>query len=323
MGAGESKGGGHCTKQDHIDPKPEVDISVGISINTSQQCDGCSLTFSGANTSSAVGVTRMGNYLQISPYTPFTATFNGTSETFALLRVFTPSPLRIQGEQADAVVQCLGEKITMFIPLVGYTGGSGASMDFLSPITAKLDPTLSEGLGVHMENTLMYDSFDVNTGHTWSLTNLVTGESPYFTWVDSDVEQYTIRDTECDRWIGWRSTPGKQVIFFQKPVAILPADMQKITETIGVVDPAEVLKTISNPLYSPGVATDCPIVLPKFNVPDYSAYSGFSDLVTYMIIMSIAVLAIVFAVLIVNSEGMTYLSDGLKRMFAWRTPKPA
>jgi hypothetical protein len=239
------------------------------------------------------------------------------------LRIYTPSPLRIQGEQADAVLQCFGQNITLFIPLVGYSGGTGASMDFLSPITAKLDPTSSSGLGARMENTRMYDSFDVNTGHSWSLTNLVTAESPYFTWVDSDVEQYTIRDTECDRWIGWRSTPGKQVIFFEKPAAILPADLQKITETIGVVDPAEVLKTISNPLYSPGVATDCPIVLPKFNVPDYSAYSGFSDLVTYMIIMSIAVLAIVFAVLIVNSEGMTYLSDGLKRMFAWRTPTAA
>jgi hypothetical protein len=255
-----------CSKQDRIDPKNSVDLGVGLAIATSEQCASCSLSFPLGNTASASAMTRDKNTIVLRPFSPFVAVFNGRQFTFSELLLYYPAPVRVEGLQADAVLQCnSGTELEIFIPLKkgSTTGASGA---FLSAVSQRLDPATSAGLGIVNKDSNQYERFDIVTGQDWSLTNLVTTDAPYFTWVDSTLEQYVKADLMCDRYIGWRSKPGPQVIYFQNPVPVSAADIDKLTATVRAVMPNTVLSNITQPLYFSGRA-NCPAPAAKAKPP--------------------------------------------------------
>lgn len=286
-------GGSRCSKQDHVEPKKSVDLNVGLSIATSEQCASCSLSFPLGNTASAAGMTRDGNMVVIRPFSPFVAVFNGRQFTFTELRVYHPAPMRIEGVQADAVIQCnSGKDLEIFIPLKkGST--TGASGSFLSAMGQRLDPSTSGGLGITKKDSKEYEQFDIVTGQDWSLTNLVADADPYFTWVDSKLEQYVKADLMCDRYIGWRSLPGPQVIYFQNPVTVASADIDKLTATVGAVMPTDALSVVTHPLYSAGKA-NCPPRPPKITPPSSSSVNvaAFGNIFIYFISVLLVLLAV-------------------------------
>jgi hypothetical protein len=328
MGGGGSK---QCTKQDHIDPKPSSDMNAGITVAGSENCRGCSMTFPLANTASTVSMTRVGsrasgsnvksaNRLAITPFTPFSMTFNGHQAVFKTIYVYYPAPLRVEGVQADAVVQCESDDIVLFIPLMKATSGSGASVDFLSMITATLDPATERGLGIVGKESGVYATTTVVTGQDWSLTNIVSVSDPYFTWVDSELEQYTKFDGLCDRWIGWKSKAGKQTIYMQNPSQVESSDIDKLTATIGAVKPEDVITTVTHPLYAAGEAKNCSPVLPKLKAPVFKMDKALSSSMTYLIYFVAVMLALIVAIAFINSSFLQPLAAGLTRFFSWRTP---
>jgi hypothetical protein len=274
-----------------------VDLGVGLSIATSEQCASCSLSFPLGNTASVSGMTRDKNTIVLRPYSPFVAIFNGRQFTFSELRLYYPAPLRVEGLQADAVLQCnSGTELEIFIPLKkgSTTGASGA---FLSAVSQRLDPATSAGLGIVNKDSKAYERFDIVTGQDWSLTNLVTTSAPYFTWVDSTLEQYVKADLRCDRYLGWRSNPGPQVIYFQNPVSVASADIDKLTATVGAVMPNTVLTTITQPLYYSGSA-NCPAPVAKVKPP---ASAGVNvEMIGNIFAYFISVLLVLLAVAIVS-----------------------
>jgi len=286
-----------CSKQDHIDPKNSVDLGVGLAIATSEQCASCSLSFPLGNTASASAMTRDKNTIVLRPFSPFVAVFNGRQFTFSELLLYYPAPLRVEGLQADAVLQCnSGTELEIFIPLKkgSTTGASGA---FLSAVSQRLDPATSAGLGIVNKDSNQYERFDIVTGQDWSLTNLVTTDAPYFTWVDSTLEQYVKVDLMCDRYIGWRSKPGPQVIYFQNPVPVSAADIDKLTATVRAVMPNTVLTTITQPLYFSGRA-NCPAPVAKAKPP---ASAGVNvEMIGNIFAYFISVLLVLLAVAIVS-----------------------
>ena len=289
-------GGGsvfRCSKQDRIDPKISVDLGVGLSIATSEQCASCSLSFPLGNTASASAMTRDKNTIVLRPFSPFVAVFNGRQFTFSELLLYYPAPLRVEGVQADAVLQCnSGTELEIFIPLKkgSTTGDSGA---FLSAVSQRLDPATSAGLGIVNKDSKAYERFDIVTGKDWSLTNLVTTSAPYFTWVDSKLEQYVKAELMCDRYIGWRSKPGPQVIYFQNPVSVSAADIDRLTATVGAVMPNTVLSSITQPLYFSGRA-NCPAPAAKPKTPSSTGLTvaTFGNAFTNFIFVLLILLAV-------------------------------
>jgi hypothetical protein len=282
-----------CSKQDRIDPKISVDLGVGLSIATSEQCASCSLSFPLGNTASASAMTRDKNTIVLRPFSPFVAVFNGRQFTFSELLLYYPAPVRVEGLQADAVLQCnSGTELEIFIPLKkgSTTGASGA---FLSAVSQRLDPATSAGLGIVKKDSTEYERFDIVTGQDWSLTNLVTTDAPYFTWVDSTLEQYVKADLMCDRYIGWRSKPGPQVIYFQNPVSVSAADIDKLTATVGAVMPDTVLSSITQPLYFSGRA-NCPAPAAKTKPPAATGLTvtTFGNVFAYFISVLLVLLAV-------------------------------
>lgn len=298
MGGGSSRA--WCVKQDHIDKKTEVDLSVGLSIAKSEACGTCALSFPLGNTASATNMTRDHNTIVIRPFTPFIAVFNGRQFSLTEMRLYHPAPMRVEGVQADAVLQCnSGADLEIFIPL--SKGNSiGASGEFLNAIGMRLDPSSSGGLGIVNKDTGAYEQIDIVTGQDWSLTNLVSDKDPYFTWVDSKLEQYVKFDGICDRYIGWRSTPGPQVIYFQKPVSVSAGDLDKLATTVGAVMPKDALSTVTHPLYAAGKA-NCPTPLPKMKAPSFNFESGAGRTMLYVFGAFFVILIVAGAAMFVNS----------------------
>jgi len=327
-------------------------MSVGVTVAGSHGCKTCNLKYPPSNTASTVSLTRDGNMIVIKPLVPFTVVFNEKPSTFSDIRLFYPSPIRVEGVQADAVIQCVdGTKLTILIPLKKAVSGSGLSFEFLAPITSRLDPATADGMGIKDEPVedpeIMksgsalakglesyrvsrakaagdsYNTITVPTGQNWALTNLVKETDAYFTWVNSDLEQYTRADSLCDRYIGWRSTSGAQVIFYQNPVAIPQDDFAKLTATVGPVLPSEVLSPVMNPLYMPGKATGCTTPLPSLKLPKLQVDAKLYDLMMYIFLLAAVLLAVVVAVAVVNSDAVDQFAKGFARLFSWGTPAKA
>ena len=317
MGGGGSK----CTKQDRIDAKPDVPSDLGVTIAGSRQCAGCSLKLNQTSTTSVLTVSRNKSLLFLYPTVPLSVTFNGTTAVFNLLALYVPSPISVEHTQADAVIHCVSDTIWMYIPL--KKSNSGPAVDFLSRIAGALDPATVNGLGIADPQTGMYKNVSVATGLDWSISNLVKGTDPYFTWVNGQLEQYVKSETECDRYIGWRASAGPQVIFFQNPVNVLGDDLDKIRETIGVLPPGEIKLSVSNTLYSPGEAK-CPPKLPKLKLPTFKSNSDITEFAVYFAILLIAFLAIVLAVsLAMQTNGpIQYIARGISKVFSWDSSKP-
>ena len=316
-------GGSKCTKQDHIDPKPSVDMNVGITVAGSQGCKSCVLSFSQQNTASAVTLTRKVNTLIIRPFSPFTITFNGTQAVFTEIRLIHPAPLRVEGVQADAALQCVDDNntVTMIIPLASASGDTGTGFGFLNTIAANLDGSTSGGLGIVNKDTGEYEQTTVNTGQHWSITNLVSSTDPYFTWVNSELVQYVKSDSQCDRYLGWKSTPGAQVIYFQNPVKVSSADINKLNATVGAVLPKDVLSTVTNPLYVAGSPQNCPPKLPKLNPPSLNMDAKFLEFLSFFVAVCCILLGVVAAIAFVNSGIMNPVANGIARLFRWPTEK--
>lgn len=225
--------------------------------------------------------------------------FNGRRATFTNLYLYYPAPLRVEGVQADAVIQGIdGNNITVFIPLMA----SGQASGFLDAISSRLGPT-ADGLGAVDKESGKFKTIPVPTGQDWSLTNLVSARDPYFTWVDAELEQYTMFDSGFLKRIGWRSKPGPQVIYFQNPSPIAPSELSALTSSVGPVTPSDILTSIVGPLYIPGEVS-CPSPPAKLKVPKFKL-SPISDAAMYIFIVVAAFLGIVVATaLIQDPNGM-------------------
>ena len=239
------------------------------------------------------------NRIKLSPSVPCTLTFNGRRATFTTLYLYYPAPLRVEGVQADAVVQGVdGDNITVFIPLM--VGGQASG--FLDAISSRLGPT-PDGLSDVDKESGKFKTIPIPTGQDWSLTNLVSATDPYFTWVDAELEQYTMFDTAFMKRIGWRSKTGPQVIYFQNPSPIAASELSALTSAVSPVTPSDVLSSITGPLYAAGEVS-CPSPPIKLKAPKFKL-SALSDATLYIFIVFAAFLGIVVATaLIQDPNGM-------------------
>ena len=317
MGGGGSK----CSKRDVIDPRPAVTLDTGITIAGSAQCTSCNLTVSASASSSVVTLTRSEHTLLLQPAVPLSVNFNGVTAVFNQVKLYAPAPTAVEHVNADAVLHCVSDALWLFIPL--KAADSGPNVTFLTSIVNVLDPATKEGLGIVDPATGQYGSATAAPGQDWSIASLVDGATdPYFTWVNGRLEQYTISDSECERHLGWKSTSGPQVVYFQNSVNVASADIARLRTTIGTVLPANVGLTISNTMYSPGQA-NCPTPLPKLKLPTFQPNAAWVDFAVYFGILLIAFLGIVAAVSLASmSNGpIQYISRGFWKVLG--SPLPA
>ena len=192
------------------------------------------------------------------------------------------------------MIQAVDENnITLFVPLMAGGQASG----FLDSISARINPT-PDGLGAVDPATGAFKTISIPTGQEWSLTNLVKSKDPYFTWVEADLEQYTISDNSFLRHVGWRSKSGSQVIYFQNPAAITSAQLSALTSAIGPVTPGDVVTSVVNPLYAAGEVS-CPSPLPSLKAPKFKL-TAVSEGFMYFFVVVAAFLGIIVATALIQ-----------------------
>lgn len=282
MGGGGSKFLGdifsflQIPKKETVDPKPEVnsDTSRGLYISQSEGCAQCDLYIDTGISSSSVRLVRSKNALKYDPSKPDTAgplssatavfvrpsipfkfRFNGVEETVKQLVVYSPSPLRVESVQHDAVIQIgwgLGDnKTVIFVPLVtGNAGGPGGA--FVQAFASSI-PSL---LGLPPVEGGEPASLNISTGKDWSLSNLISLKDPFFTWVNSEFEQYVKYDSLIERRIGWRPKDGVRYVFMQNPVQVAANDMAMFSR-LPVSDPLTVIPRLPKVYYKPGPPKNC------------------------------------------------------------------
>lgn len=304
--------GGWSFQKEVVDPKPNAEQNGGISVATSSGCDSCVLTFDLGSTTSLVTATRvpvkdtsLGNRIQLTPSAPLSLTFNGRHASFTQLFLYYPAPLQVEGVQADAMLQGVDpDNIMIFIPLKKSTSGG----DFLDAIASRISPT-ADGLGIPDPTTKEYAKIAIPTGDAWSFTGLVKPADPYFTWSDSELEQYVIMDSPFVKHIGWRAKAGPQVIYFKNPVPVSSSSIASISAAIGPVTPGDVLRSATNTLFVTGEPCDKPKSDTEYKQPPPPKFklSGVSEAMMY-IFFSIAVFfGIIAAVaLVVAKDSWAY-----------------
>jgi len=252
------------------DPMPGGDLTAGLSMAKSEGCSNCTFSINAANSVSTVDIVRMpdsnetsGNRIHILPIIPFQVTFNGSVYSIPRLEWYYPSPLRVEGQNADGVLACIGETITIYIPLTstrnfaGTAGGAPAagSTNFFAAISPRFgeltaDPGKVFGSRKSIEG--------ISVGQNWSLSQLVPANAPFFTWVQSEYQTYTKYAIPCGEMrIGYRETPGPRVIFMKTPAVIADNDMAALQHTVGRIDPKKIIPSLPHVYYYPPNAP-CP-----------------------------------------------------------------
>lgn len=212
----------------------------------------------------------------VKPSIPLNMSFNGTPFSVDTITVYHPAPLRVQDQQADAVISLndpsAGE--SPYIVLIPIVSGnpSTPSAEFFGKIANQLS-------SVELPNpaTGQYGTTDIQTGKNWGLSNLfpITGvqsgkskvDAGFFVWEGlPPFEKYLAIDTPSLKQYGWRRKEGVKpvtYIMLEKPLPVSPNDLAALIRSLPVTDWKEAIHEVFSAgkgvVYKQGPATACAI----------------------------------------------------------------
>ena len=287
-----------------FDDKPSGDITAGLSMANSEGCSDCSFSINSSNSVSTVDVLRpvdtdpKANRIIIKPIIPLQVTFNGSVYSIKTLEWYYPSPLRVEGTNADGMLACIAEQLTIYIPLTStrnFAGTQGSapqadSTNFFGDIGVRLGELNKPGKSIE----------GVSVGQNWSLSKLIAPDAPFFTWTQSDYQEYTKYVIPCgETRIGYRELPGPRAIFMKTPAVIADNDMAYLQHTVSRIDPSKVISTLSHVYYYPPNAP-CP---PNQKCPAKKVAAGssttFSGIGLKMAIAAGVLLSLCFVAIVI------------------------
>lgn len=195
---------------------------------------------------------------RLTPSIPFKFVVRGQEVEVKTMTVYHPAPLRIEGEQPDAILSLNDPSFSdnttvLLIPLVGRNTSAG-SVDFMS----KIGPQLTT-LRTPDPQTGQYMSMDVSTGAGWSLSKLlpikvnadtkIEVESGYYQWMGMPALERVKKESPGRIEYVWEPRKGSSVkyIMLDKPLPISPSDLGAITQSLPITPPSEAIHAV---LYS-------------------------------------------------------------------------
>jgi len=271
------------------DPKPnDGDINAGVKVSSATACSKCDLKVDG-NLSSSTAELRsfswagapgkaesysMETKAYLLPSLPFSVTFNGVAESYPIIEIYRPSPVRIENIQHDAVIQIgnfFNNNIIILVPVISanmiQSGGSSFVGAFASQVANVIaQPQDASG------NPLPMNYPNIPTGSDWTLDKILDASAPYFTWTSSQYQQGVVSANRCGMRMGWHAIPpGQRIILMQNPISIAPAYMAQI-QRLPPTNPSFAIHGIGPVAYKGAPPKDCAppkSALPSVpNIPD-------------------------------------------------------
>jgi hypothetical protein len=208
---------------------------------------------------------------------PFKASFNGASESFGVLSVYAPSPLRIENVQHDAVLQVGLEgknNVIILVPLVA-SSLAAPSVEFMGKVGSSIQSLAGPGgmvdaPGGTTDNVKkIYSTLPVPTGSKWKLTDMIGPTDPYFTWVNAEYDSYVRMENPSFKVMGWKPRSGTRYIVMQNAVPVSENDLASI-RMLPITDPLLVIPSLAKVFYKAGTPKDCKTCVP--NIPRIPAF---------------------------------------------------
>lgn len=195
---------------------------------------------------------------KITPSIPFKFKVRGQDVEVKTMTVYHPAPLRIEGEQPDAVLSLndpsfSDNTVVLLIPLVGRNT-TGGSVDFMSKIGTQLST-----LRTPDPQTGQYVSMDIPTGAGWSLSKLlpirvnpdtsIEVDSGYYQWTGMPALERVKKESPGRIEYVWEPQKGSSVkyVMLDTPIPISPTDLGAITQSLPITPPSEAIHAV---LYS-------------------------------------------------------------------------
>jgi hypothetical protein len=208
----------------------------------------------------------------VKPSIPLKMSFNGNDFSVDTITMYHPCPLRVQDQQADAVISLNDPSsgkspYVILIPIT--TGDSGTpSADFFGKIASQLS-------SIELPNpaTGQYTATDIQTGKDWGLSNLFPIEAVksgkanvtagFFVWEGMpSFERYLEVDTAAVKRYGWRRRNNEKItyIMLEKPLPVSPNDLAALIRSVPVTDWTEAIHEILEPaVYKQGPSVKCDV----------------------------------------------------------------
>jgi len=195
---------------------------------------------------------------KLTPSIPFKFKVRGREIEVRTMTVYHPAPLRIEGEQPDAILSLNDPSFSdnttvLLIPLVGRNT-IGGSVDFMNKIGSQLG-----SLRMQDPQTGQYPSSDVTTGADWSLSKLlpirvnadksIEVDSGYYEWSGMPALERVKKETPWQIAYQWNANRASSVkyIMLDTAVPISTTDLGSITQSLPITPPSDAIHAV---LYS-------------------------------------------------------------------------
>lgn len=223
------------------------------------------------------------------PSLPFQFSFNGSPITVSTITVYHPCPLRVQDQQADAVISLNDPSASstqiILIPIIA--GDTNAP-------SAKFFNKLMNNIGsVAIQDPLtgQFQSSDIQTGNRWGLSQLfettkienakeVSVKNGFFAWdAMPALEKYQSSASSQKIVYSWRpksNAPRPLYVMLEKPLPVGSSDLRALTSSLPVTPWEDAIHPIGlQVVYKQGPPNNCGIPM-RESMTDFS--KGIADI---------------------------------------------
>lgn len=223
------------------------------------------------------------------PSLPFQFSFNGNPITVSMITVYHPCPLRVQDQQADAVISLNDpSSASTQIILIPITTG-----DSSTPSAKFFNKLMNSITSVSIADPItgQFQSSDIQTGTKWGLSQLfetnklentkeVSVKNGFFAWEAlPPLEKYQSSFSMQKIVYSWRPKSGGPrplYVMLEKPLPVSSSDLRALTTTLPVTPWEDAIHPVGiQVVYKQGPPNNCGVPM-RESMTDFS--KGISEL---------------------------------------------
>jgi hypothetical protein len=223
------------------------------------------------------------------PSLPFQFSFNGRPITVSTITVYHPCPLRVQDQQADAVISLNDPSVSspqiILIPIIAGDTNAPSAKFF-----NKLMNNISS-IAIQDPLTGQFQSTDIQTGNKWGFSQLfdttkvenskeVSVKNGFFAWEAMPALEKYLKESNMTRFLySWRpksDAPRPLYVMLEKPLPVGSSDLRALTSSLPVTPWEDAIHPVGLwTVYKQGPPSNCGVPM-RESMTDFS--KGIADI---------------------------------------------
>jgi len=223
------------------------------------------------------------------PSLPFQFSFNGRPITVNTISVYHPCPLRVQDQQADAVISLNDPSVAspqiILIPIIAGDASTPSAKFFNKLMNSIGTVAIADPI------TGQFQSTDIQTGSKWGFSQLfdtnkienskeVSVKNGFFAWEAMPALERYVKEVTLSRILySWRAKPDAPkplYVMLEKPLPVSSSDLRSLISTLPVTPWEDAIHPIGLwTVYKQGPPSNCGVPM-RESMTDFS--KGISDI---------------------------------------------